>query len=85
MDWVQFTLLFIGIGGMFAWLRSDIALNRSESAADRRDILQLIRSIQDEMKDFHGRLEKQDAEFKGKLALQDAEFKAHMMQHHKEK
>jgi len=56
MDWMQFALLIISIGGMFAWLRSDIALNRSESAADRRDILQLMRAIQEEMKDFHGRL-----------------------------
>ena len=43
-----------------------------------------LKAIQDEMKDFHGRLERQDAEFKGKLALQDAEFKAHLMHHHKE-
>ena len=56
MDWIQFALLLISIGGMFAWLRSDIALNRSEAAADRRDILQIIRSIQEEIKDFHGRL-----------------------------
>ena len=56
MDWMQFALLIISIGGMFACLRSDIALNRSESAADRRDILQLMRAIQEEMKDFHGRL-----------------------------
>lgn len=56
MDWIQFGLLLISLGGMFAWLRSDIALNRSESAADRRDILNLIRSIQEEIKDFHGRL-----------------------------
>lgn len=56
MDWVQFALLLISIGGMFTWLRSDIALNRSEAAADRRDILQIIRAIQEEIKDFHGRL-----------------------------
>jgi hypothetical protein len=67
MDWIQFGLLLISIGGMFAWIRSDIALNRSEAAADRRDILQLIRSIQEEIKDFHGRLERQDAEFKARL------------------
>jgi hypothetical protein len=42
--------------GMFAWLRSDISQNRAESAADRRDLLQIIREIQSEMKDFHGRL-----------------------------
>ena len=34
---------------MFLWIRS-------ESNADRRDILSIIREIQKEMKDFHGRL-----------------------------
>lgn len=29
MDWVQFGLLLMSFGGMFAWLRSDISLNRS--------------------------------------------------------
>lgn len=56
MDWIQFGLLLISLASMFAWLKSDIALNRSEAAADRRDILNLIRSIQEEIKDFHGRL-----------------------------
>lgn len=56
MDWIQFILFLVSVGGMFAWLRSDIALNRSEAAADRRDMLQILRAIQDEMKDFHGRL-----------------------------
>lgn len=41
-----------------------------------------IEGIRQDMRDFHGRLERQDAEFKGKLALQDAEFKAHMMNYH---
>ena len=35
--------------GMFIWARS-------ESAQDRRQIFDLMKSIQDEMKDFHGRL-----------------------------
>lgn len=56
MDWIQFSLFLIAMGGMFAWLRSDIALNRQEASADRRDILTLIREIQAEIKDFHGRL-----------------------------
>lgn len=71
MDWAQFGILIITIGGLFAWLRSDIALNRSESAADRRDLLQIIREIKDENKNFHGKLERHDAE-----------FKAHMMHLH---
>ncbi len=35
----------------------------------------LVESIREDMRDFHGRLERQDAEFKGKMALQDQEFK----------
>jgi len=56
MDWIQFVIFLIAMGGMFAWLRADIATNRTETSADRRDILNLIRSIQEEIKDFHGRL-----------------------------
>ena len=56
MEWAQFAILLLTVLGMFLWLKQDIAFNRSESSADRRDILQLIRSIQEEIKDFHGRL-----------------------------
>jgi len=44
-----------------------------------------LKAIRDDMREFHGRLERQDAEFKGKLALQDAEFKAHIMYCHENK
>lgn len=56
MDWTQFGILLLTIVGMFLSLRADISSNRAEATADRRDILQLIRSIQEEIKDFHGRL-----------------------------
>ncbi len=56
MDWAQFIILLITLLGIFMWLKQDIALNRSEASADRRDILNLIRTIQEEIKDFHGRL-----------------------------
>jgi len=56
MDWVQFSLFLIAMGGMFAWLRADISTNRTEAAADRRDLLQLIREIKEELREFHGRL-----------------------------
>jgi hypothetical protein len=66
MDWTQ-VLTIVGANiGIFLWLRS-------ESAADRRDILQIIREIKDEMKDFHER-----------LALQDQVFKMHMIKFHEE-
>ena len=41
-----------------------------------------LRGMSQEMKDFHGKLERQDADFKGKMAMQDAEFKAHIMHCH---
>ena len=40
---------------------------RAEGNADRRDIVNLVIAIKDEMKDFHGRLERQDAEFRTRL------------------
>lgn len=67
MDWTQiWTMLgvssglFVGAIGIivsiFLSLKSDIKDIKTEAAADRRDILQLIRQIQEEIKDFHGRL-----------------------------
>ena len=41
---------------LFAWLKSDITINRTELAADRRDLLQILREIKEENKNFHGRL-----------------------------
>lgn len=43
---------------------------------------EILEAITKDIRDFHGKLERQDAEFKGKMALQDAEFKAHMMRYH---
>lgn len=67
MEHDQFVTLLLSIGAMFLtmfgtmlalflWNRSESNADRREAAADRRDILQLIRGIQDEMKDFHARL-----------------------------
>ena len=53
---IQFILFILAMGGMFAWLKSSIDLNRTESSADRRDILNIIRKMDEEMRDFHGRL-----------------------------
>ena len=53
MDWIQFTIMVITFVGLFTW-------NRSEGRADWRHMDNkfdsLIRAIQEEMKDFHGRL-----------------------------
>lgn len=56
MDWTQI-LAIIGTNvALFAWLKSDLKDHKQETIADRKDILNLIRSIEKEMKDFHGRL-----------------------------
>jgi hypothetical protein len=60
MDWSQvFTIIGANIA-LFFWLRTEANADRrqmqSEVSADRRDLLQLIREIKDELKDFHGRM-----------------------------
>ncbi len=49
MEWTQFIIFFLGVFGLWLW-------NRAEARADFRHIESLIRSIQEEVKDFHGRL-----------------------------
>ena len=79
MDWTQVLALmgavFVANMGviipLFLWTRSEANSDRREYANERRDILQIIRILQseikDELKDFHGRLERQDAEFKSHI------------------
>jgi galactokinase/mevalonate kinase-like predicted kinase len=71
MDWTQvFTIIGANVV-LFFWLRTESSADRrqmqQEAAADRRDLLQIIREIKEEAKDFHGRLERNDAEFKAHL------------------
>lgn len=56
MHWEQVLTVIAANFGMFLWIRSEANSDRREAAADRRDILQLINAIKDEMKDFHARL-----------------------------
>ncbi len=49
MEWVQFIIFFVGIFGLFIW-------NRTESRADIRHMDIRLKAIEDEIKDFHGRL-----------------------------
>lgn len=53
MDWIQFTIFFLGnaVFTMTLW-----QWNLSEGNADRRDMMNLLREMKDEMKDFHARL-----------------------------
>lgn len=87
------------IGPLFLWAKNESKTDfrhlDSKIEAMREGTQAILSAIQTEMKDFHGRLERQDAEFKGRLAfqdaefkgriaLQDAEFKAHLLHQHKE-
>jgi len=64
MDWIQFAIFFIGVVSLWLW-------NRTEANAHRRDIMCILREMQTEMKDFHGKLERQDAEFKTYLMMEE--------------
>lgn len=48
------------MAGLFAWNRAEANSDRREAAAkrdeDRKDMLAIIKAIETEMKDFHGRL-----------------------------
>lgn len=55
-SWIQVLTIIIsnfalmsGVFGLFLWARS-------EARHDQQELRQIARSIQDEMKDFHGRL-----------------------------
>lgn len=61
-EWTQIATVLITIMGLFLW-------TQQEYKCERRDIMHMIKSIEKEMKDFHGRLERQDAEFKAGLLL----------------
>lgn len=67
MEWSQFIILMVTMGGFLWSMKSDMNSYRSDATSDRRDMLQISRDIQQEIKDFHGRLERQDAEFKAHL------------------
>lgn len=58
--WIQIFSLFLANAGLIIWFRT-------ESRNDWRYMDTKIDAIQKEMKDFHARLEKQDAEFKAHL------------------
>ncbi len=74
-EWSQIGIVLITIASLFFW-------NRTESRTDIRHMdtklessRNLILAIHDEMKDFHARLERQDAEFKAGLLLIEERMK----------
>lgn len=60
MDWIQ-TLTILGtVAGLFVWNRSEARTDAKrydeKNTELRRDMIDIMRSIDKEMKDFHGRL-----------------------------
>jgi len=71
MDWTQFVVFCLGVGGLWLWNRSE---NRSDIRhmdatlqANRELIREIHNEIKEEMRDFHTRLALQDQEFKMRL------------------
>lgn len=60
MEWDQLLTVVGANLAMFMWARS-------EAREDQAEMRLIMKSIQDEMKDFHGNMERQDAEFKAHL------------------
>lgn len=58
--WIQVFSLFLANAGLIIWFRT-------ESRNDWRHMDNKVDAIQKEIKDFHTRLEKQDADFKAHL------------------
>jgi hypothetical protein len=57
--------LFVVLGAMIGVCISLFVVSQNQIAAIHEEIV----GIRQDMKDFHGRLERQDAEFKGRMAL----------------
>lgn len=53
MDWAQVLVIMFGNA---AWVMPLWLWSRAESRADNRQMLAIVQSIQQEIKDFHGRL-----------------------------
>lgn len=60
MEWAQFGILILTLSGLFFWnrteSRNDARHFDNETKALRREMIDVMRSMDQEMKDFHGRL-----------------------------
>lgn len=65
MEWYQVLMIILSTSGI-SWMIFNNLGNRIDRLSD---------DIKREMRDFHGRLERIDAEFNGRFERQDAEFK----------
>lgn len=60
MEWTQFIILVAAMAGMFYWNRTEARADArhfdNETKQLRREMIDIMRSMETEMRDFHGRL-----------------------------
>lgn len=71
-EWLQVLVMVVTVAGIFFWCRSESKEDYRHMEANLNTNLQ---AIYQEMKDFHGRLERQDAEFKSGILLLEEKIK----------
>lgn len=58
--WIQFGITLVTTAGLFLWVRTesrnDFRKSEEENKQIRRDLVDVMRSIEKDMRDFHGRL-----------------------------
>jgi hypothetical protein len=77
MEWAQLFVLVFGnlavILPMWLWSRSEARADARRSDEQniqlRREMIDIMRSMEQENRDFHGRLERQDAEIRGEMKV----------------
>ena len=67
MNWTQFALFFLGVGGLWLWNRAEANADRRESNADRREIHALLEAIRQDAKEFREIWANESKEFHGRL------------------
>jgi hypothetical protein len=68
MDWIQFSIFFIGVVGLWLW-------SRSESNSDRRDMINLVLAGQKETRDEFKEAREENKLFREKWDSESKEFR----------
>ncbi len=68
MDWIQFILFGLGVGGIWLW-------NRAENRSDLRHMDVMLQANRELIREIHNEIQQEMKEFHNRLALQDQEFK----------
>jgi len=71
MEWAQFLILIMTIGGLFLWLRS-------ESNSDRRDMVNIILSMKEDGNHFREQWTQESKDFREKWAQESKDFHARL-------